>query len=162
MKSEAKLLADTFQLSRALSERYIQRALKGNIQEQIIVGDIQLNCTQWLIAHMAWAEHTLLLQSLGSSTPLPQALNVFKIGSNSTPQPEWPSINLILIEMKNVHEASMRFVQSLSDDDLLQPNISGLKFGEDNTKRVSIQHAIRHESMHCGHLSWVCKLQGLK
>jgi hypothetical protein len=156
------VLADTFQLSRTLTERYIQRALKGDIQEQVSVGNITLKCSQWIIAHLAWSQHALLLQALGSPIPLPDELIFFKIGSTAAPQPEWPSIDKILNEMKNIHEASMQYVRSLNDDELMTPNIIGLKFGEDNSKRIIIQHAIRHESMHCGHLSWICKIQGLK
>lgn len=160
--TQAQVLVYTFQLSRNLTERYIQRALKGDILQQIEVGEIKLNCSQWLIAHIAWAEHALLLQALGSTIRLPDSLSAYKIGSSATPTADWPDIDVIIADMKIIHNEAMHYVSLLSDESLNEPNLSGLKFGEDNSKRISIQHAIRHEAMHCGHLSWICKLQGLK
>jgi hypothetical protein len=41
-------------------------------------------------------------------------------------------------------------------------NPAGFGFGGDNSYRMMIQHAIRHEAIHAGHLSWLCKLHGIQ
>jgi hypothetical protein len=37
-------------------------------------------------------------------------------------------------------------------------NVLGFGFGGIKTNRMMVIHAIRHEAMHTGHLSWLCKI----
>jgi hypothetical protein len=61
-----------------------------------------------------------------------------------------------------VHEKSVKLIQNHEPSQLNQINKRGFVFvGEDSIRSV-IVHAIRHENMHSGHLSWLCKLNGLK
>ncbi|MEI7669654.1 MAG: DinB family protein [Pseudomonadota bacterium] len=162
MKGSAEVLAQTLDLSRQLTQRYINRIINGDLKKQIVVGDIKLNCAHWIIAHLTWSENMLILLGCGGSPVKKEWLNLFQIGSTAEPQDNWPSIEIVLNDMKEIHESTLQHILSLTDTALEEPNLTPIHFNGDKSKRVIIQHAIRHEAMHCGHLSWLCKLQGLK
>ena len=60
--------------------------------------------------------------------------------------------------MKEVHEKAMAHVLTLSDEEMEAENFIGFGFGGVKTNRIMVNHAIRHEAMHTGHLSWLCKI----
>ena len=56
----------------------------------------------------------------------------------------------------------MKHILTITDEQMALPNVSGMGFGPDNSNRMMIQHCIRHEAMHTGHLSLLCKINGVK
>lgn len=133
------------------------------MKRQFAVEDKKLNSAYWILAHLIWAENFLLIQALGGKAFEYDWLPKFAIG---VPCPEpggnLPEVKQLLDIWKEVHPAAMQHVRSLSDDVLATDNPMGMGFGGDNSYRMMIQHAIRHEAMHTGHLSWLCKLYGIK
>ena len=63
---------------------------------------------------------------------------------------------------KEVHEKSISYVSQLTDENLAKPTTNGIDFGGEDSVMAIIKHAIRHEGVHTGHLSWLCKLFGVK
>lgn len=163
MKTEANALADTFESVRTLARWYISKMKDADMFHEFEVSGQRLNSAYWLVAHLAWAENFLLLQALGGKALDIPYLEQFKIGAK---MPEdktgLPSVKQILDDWKEIHAAAMAHVRSLSDETLSKDNPMGMGFGGDNTYRMMLHHAIRHESMHTGHLSWLCKLYGIK
>jgi uncharacterized damage-inducible protein DinB len=84
---------------------------------------------------------------------MPASLTPFNIYSSAEPLAGWPNIALILEDMKTANAEAIDYISSLSSDTLNEPNIPALKFGDYLSKRICIQHAIRHEVMHGGQLS---------
>jgi hypothetical protein len=101
----------------------------------------------------------LILQSTGG-----EALNIDWLEKVTLGSPHdtslLPDTKEVLTTLKNVHEISMNHLATLSNATLDEPNLTGISFGSD-TIRCIIQHAIRHEATHAGHLSWICKLNGI-
>ena len=64
--------------------------------------------------------------------------------------------------MKLIHAKSIESLQNFDDVELGKDNSKGIGFGGDHTKRMLIHHVIRHEAQHVGHLSWLCKLNGVQ
>ncbi|MDZ4847200.1 MAG: DinB family protein [Chitinophagales bacterium] len=161
-RTEANILADNYESVRLLTKWYISKLKDVDMKKEFIVEGKSLNSAYWLVAHLIWAENFLLLQALGGkSTDIPW-LEKFKIGSKlSELNKDVPEVKQLLEAWKEIHPAAMQHVRSLSDETLAKDNPMGFGFGGDNSHRMMIQHAIRHEAMHTGHLSWLCKLYGV-
>lgn len=61
---------------------------------------------------------------------------------------------------QRIHSKAIAHVASLSDTALEGPNMTGIPMIGTSVRDVVI-HAIRHEGLHTGHLSWLCKLYGI-
>jgi uncharacterized damage-inducible protein DinB len=46
----------------------------------------------------------------------------------------------------------------MKDEELDKPNHINAAFGGKSDKRAVLKHAIRHEPMHIGQLSWIMKI----
>ena len=89
-------------------------------------------------------------------------LEEFSIGSTTANKDTWPEYNEVLKRMDEVHDAAMNLIRSLSDEELDKPNLIGATFMRTNSKRAVITHAIRHEPMHTGQISWILKLNSVE
>ena len=159
----ANVLADAYESVRSLTKWYVSKMKDVDMMKEFELEEKKLNSAYWLISHLTWTEQFLLLQALGGKTLDIPWLELFRIGSKIPEDRNvLPSIKQVLDDWKEIHFAAMTHVRSLSDETLSQDNPIGMGFGGDNTHRMMIQHAIRHEAMHTGHLSWLCKLYGIK
>jgi uncharacterized damage-inducible protein DinB len=71
-----------------------------------------------------------------------------------------------LAAMEHAHEQSQRLLREIPLESLDEPSnlgfsFGGDSFGGDSSKRKIIYHAICHEPMHNGQLSWICKMNGI-
>lgn len=147
--------------TRKLCRYYISRLQGVDVLKEFEAEGTKLNCVLWIIAHITWAQHALLLKTLDGPGVDIAWMRHFRTNSTSSPQPDWPSLNEVLQTMQQVHETAMKFVSSLDDKVLEEP--AYIKATDWNTdKRHVIMHAIRHEGIHIGHLTWLCKLHGIK
>jgi hypothetical protein len=154
--TQAQLLADTLDKARGLTKWYLSLLKDTDMKHTFEFSGIKLNSPLWIAAHLAWAENMLILQSTGGDVIKIDWLEKVTLGSPHDTS-LLPDTKEVLSTMKNIHEASMSHLATLSDAALDEPNLTGISFGSD-TKRSIIQHAIRHEATHVGHLSWICKL----
>lgn len=162
--NEANILADVFEQTRQLSRFYISRLKDTDPTTTITVGEIPLNSAYWIVAHLAWAEHFLLVQGTGGA-PLKSEwawLSQYGFGSDGKIANNSPNFKTTLDTLNQVHAEAMQYLNSLPPETLDEENTLGFSFGGLNTKRSIIQHAIRHEGTHAGHLGWLCKLNGAK
>ncbi|MCS6935613.1 MAG: DinB family protein [Chitinophagales bacterium] len=160
--TQAVLLASTFQCVRDLTLWYLKFLREVNPYQTVQVNGAQLNSIYWLTAHIAWAENHLLLQCCGGAPLHYPWLEHYKLGSNGTLHDHEPDMKDLLQTLKTIHERAMFHLHQLSDNDIEKPNPCGYVFNKDNSIRMMIQHSIRHEAQHAGHLSWWCKLSGIQ
>lgn len=160
-KTEAQILAGMMDQTRKLARYYTTQLQGVDVLKEFEVEGKKLNSVLWVLAHITWAENNLLLKSLDGPKVAVAWLEHFRTNSNSSPQPDWPRLNEVLESMQQVHEAAMRFVSELDDKALDEPAyVEATDWRTD--KRHVIMHAIRHEALHIGHLTWLCKLHGIK
>jgi hypothetical protein len=163
MNTEAQVLADVFDATRAASLQAFNAMLKAGVDlhQSFSVEGKNLNAPFWIMAHLAVSEQFLLLHALGGPRiKLPYA-RMFGLGAIPPTKENCPPLDEIMRDVHLVHEASMQWVRGLSQEDLLAPTATGTSFGGVDQKRALIIHAIRHEGMHAGHLGWLCKIHGL-
>jgi hypothetical protein len=157
---EAIALADMLDMARQLTRWYLSLLKNTDMKHRFELNGIQLNSPLWIAAHLVWAENMLVLHSTGGNPVSISWLDRFQLGAEYD-ESSLPNVKDVLDSMKAVHHCSIQHIRSLSDNQLDEPNHSGISFGA-NTKRNILQHAIRHESIHAGHLGWICKLHGIK
>ena len=163
IRTEANILADTYESVRILTRWYLAKMKDVDMHKVFEVDGKKLNSAYWIAAHLTWSEQFLLLLALGAKPLDFPWLDQFRIGSNlQEDKSGLPAVKDILDAWKEIHMAAMTHVRSLPDEALNNDNPSGFGFGDDKSYRMMIHHAIRHESIHAGHLSWLCKLHGIQ
>lgn len=159
---EAHLYAEVFESVRKLSKMYISRLDGLDVDKRYEINGILLNSARWLAAHLVWAENYLIIEGLSGKSSGIRWLKKVEIGSKPPDEKELPSLDEIMNAMDVVHESSMKLLLSHSDEQLNEPNHIDATFGGKNTKRAVILHAIRHEPVHAGHISWILKANGVE
>jgi hypothetical protein len=164
-KSEAQILAQTFEDVRSLTKFYYSRAQEMEPRKGWEINGHTLNSLYWILGHLVWSEHYLLVEAMtGEQSDIPW-LPLFDMPDdqsndyNGLPK---PTVEEIIGTMDTVHAKAMRIVNAMSDDDLAEPNKAGIQFRAGDAKRVIIRHAIRHEPCHTGQIGWLLKINGLE
>lgn len=159
--AQAFILADTLEKTRGLSRWFLSLLKDTDPYAQIEVNGVKLNSIAWIVAHLTWAENMLVLKGSGGQPADIDYLKHYAIGGDGTTHMEKPDMKMLLDNLKMVHEKSMAHIQSLNDEQIMAHSPVGEMFG-DPTIKMAIQHAIRHEGTHAGHLGWLCKLNQIK
>jgi hypothetical protein len=160
--AQANLLADTYEMAYGLVRFYTGSLKQADPNLQWEVNGNKLNSIAWINAHLCWSENMLLLQAIGGPSTGIVWLDHYTFGSDGSLHDAKVDMKAILTDRKIVHEAAMKHLRSLSDEDLEKDNLLGISFGSGKTYKNIIQHAIRHEGTHAGHLGWLCKINGVK
>lgn len=142
--------------------RFYAGLLKGQDMHRVFVCEGKsLNSAFWLIAHLATSENGLLLRATGGPFEKFSWAKHFTLGSQGLPPDQCPPFEEVWATFKAVHERVMLHLPTLTEEQLDAPNITGLD-AIGTTVRDVITHAVRHEALHTGHLSWLCKLYGVR
>ena len=86
----------------------------------------------------------------------------FAMGGDNKVTDEYPDFKEVLNSFRQIHDSTIGHIHDLTDDDLAKPTKKEFNVAGIVTVRDAIIHAIRHESIHTGHLGWLCKLHGVK
>lgn len=158
----ASILLQTFNETRNLTHYYFNKLKDTDINRSFEVNGVPLNYPKWLMAHVTWAEHFLVLEALGAEKVAIGWFGKVAFGTPMCKPEELPDMETILADMKSVHDAVNNFIPTLSEEQLEEKNVLGMKFGPNESKRYMLIHAIRHEGTHAGQLGWLCKIHGIK
>jgi uncharacterized damage-inducible protein DinB len=161
--SQSQLLAKAFQQSRQLNKFYISKLKEVDPYEIIEFGGEKFNSIYWLTAHLIWAENNLLTVQTGGNIGAPEWISHYTIFSDGSLHQGHGSYKELLDLMNELHTKAISHLESLTDEQLDEENISKMSLGgQDTSKRFSVIHAIRHESTHTGHFGWICKMKKIK
>lgn len=150
-RTEANILADTYENARTLTRWYLARLKEVDMHKVFEAEGKKLNSAYWITAHLAWSEQFMLLLALGGKPLDIHWMEQFRIGSKYPDDiTALPPIKQILDAWKEIHVAAMAHVRSLPDDMMNRDNPAGFGFGGDNSYRMMIHHAILHEAVHAG------------
>jgi uncharacterized damage-inducible protein DinB len=155
---EANVLSDTFQKTRDLTRWYLSLLKEVDPYKHWEVNGTRLNSVIWLASHITWAENFLILTGTGGQPVELDWLDSYNIKSSGDLHHNDHNMKIVMAAMKEVHEKAMAHVITLSDEEMEAENVLGFGFGGIKTNRMMVIHAIRHEAMHTGHLSWLCKI----
>ena len=73
---------------------------------------------------------------------------------------DYPDYKEIWSTFNEVHTNTINHISSLTDEQLSSP--SRMEFAMITDVRGAIQHCIRHEGAHIGHLGWLAKMHAIK
>jgi len=158
VNKEALILSDMFQKTRDLTRWYLSLLKESDPFKRWEVNGTRLNSVLWLASHITWAENFLLLKGTGGEPVVLDWLENYNIKSSGDLHHAEHNMKTVMAAMKEVHEKAMAHVLTLSDEEMEAENFIGFGFGGVKTNRIMVNHAIRHEAMHTGHLSWLCKI----
>ncbi len=161
MMSSAALLAHTMDKTREYTMMYLDK-LKGlDMHRRFACEGKELNTAYWLVAHIAVTQNGLLLMATGGPFEKFSWAKHFGRGGAGLPLEECPPFDEVLATFHRIHRTAITHVATLTDEALSGPNLTGLAIIGPTVRDVII-HAIRHEGLHTGHLSWLCKLYGIR
>lgn len=154
-------LVKTYDMMRNLSKFYISKLSGLDLKKQFEIDGIKLNSAYWLIAHLVWTEHYLIIEGIGGESMGIEWLNDFAIGTSFDDLMNEPEIEEILAKLDKVHKRAIEILSNMTDEQLQAENNIEANFGGQRSKENVLMHAIRHEPMHIGQISWILKANGI-
>ncbi len=161
-KSESEILADVYEKVRSLSKMFIGGLKDVDVEKRLEADNVKFNSAYWIVAHLVWTEHFLIIEGIGGEDMKIDWLNEYGFGSDPEKVKTKPSFEEILKKLDEVHIKAVEIIRGLSDKQLEEDNFIDANFGGSKAKRNVITHAIRHEPMHIGQISWILKSNGIK
>ncbi|HMS63976.1 MAG TPA: DinB family protein [Ignavibacteria bacterium] len=161
-KTESEILADIYKKVRDLSKAFIGGLKDVDIDKRMEADGIKFNSAYWIVAHLVWTEHSLILEGIGGENMNIDWLEDYGFGSDPEKIKLKPPYEEVLKKFDEVHVKAVEIIKGLTDEQLEEDNNFGMSFGGSKSKRNLIIHAIRHEPMHIGQISWILKSNGIK
>jgi uncharacterized damage-inducible protein DinB len=155
-------LIKAFEMARNLSKFYISKLDVIDLKKEYEIKGVKLNSAYWILAHTVWTEHFLIIEGIGGESLGIEWLNDFGFGSSPEAIKNGPSYEEIMKRMEDVHQKAVEILNSMTDEQMQEDNNIEASFGGSNSKESVLMHAIRHEPMHIGQLSWILKINGVK
>lgn len=159
---KTQTLIQTYQMARNLSNYYISKMDGINIHKIYEVNGVKMNSAYWILAHLVWTEHFLIIEGIGGESMGIEWLNDYGFGSVPDEIKNQPSIEEVRKRFEEVHSKAMEILDSMTDELMEAENNIEANFGGSKDKFHVLMHAIRHEPMHIGQLSWILKVNGIK
>ncbi len=160
MPTEAEVLAYTMSKTREYTLFYFNKLKDQDLHRRFVCAGKELNSAYWLMAHIAVTQNGLLLMSTGGPFEKFTWAKHFGRGGAGLPPDQCPPFAEVYETFERIHAKAIAYVASLPDVALEGPNLTGISLIGTSVRDVVI-HAIRHEGLHTGHLSWLCKLHGV-
>jgi len=160
--TECNILADTFESVRSLTKSFLSMVDEAQINDTPVFNGVELNSPYWITAHLAWAEGFLILNTLGGEqSDKYDWLNEYGFGTKPADIKIRPPYSEVIKALDDIHVAAMKKLRGTEDSFLNEKNKFGMSFDGKNDNRIAVQHAIRHEPMHIGQLTWFMKSKGM-
>lgn len=159
---EANTLADTLESTRQLTRFYLSHTVELDLDKRFMVHEFHTNSIHWIVAHLTWAEDYLILKGVGNQSLELPWFDAFRIGKESPETEKYPPYSETMDAFNSVHEKVITLIRSMTSQQQDEKNHVQMNFGADDSKRALIRHCIRHEGMHCGHISWLLRMHGRK
>jgi hypothetical protein len=159
--SRLQTLIETIEFTQKLASYYISLMKEVDPTKTFSIEGKELNSLYWLVGHLAWAEDLLILKGTHGIASANPWLQRFQFGEAQHID-EALSFQELKLGAQEIHLAAMAHLQTLTDADLDKPNAQNFGFGQEPTNQLILMHFIRHLGTHIGHLSWLCKLHGVK
>lgn len=163
VKNESQVIASILDDTRKLTWNIFQQIQQGaDMHRRFVADGVELNSAYWIMAHLAVTQNYLVLRSTGGEAVRFPWAKMFGMGVPHPNASDCPPFDEIKSVLDDVHNKSVQHVNSMDPSLLDSPNLTGFEFLGEKSNRSTLVHAIRHENMHSGNLSWICKLSGLK
>jgi hypothetical protein len=160
--TEAHFLAGMLRHSHEFTQAHLRKLEPVDLFKRFSVEDKELNSAYWLFAHMTVSQNWLILRGTNGPFQKFSWAKLFNLGTTPPPPEECPPFDEVKAKLEEIQRLSEEHVAGLDETALGSPHNAIMQLPGGNNMRDIIRHHIRHESMHNGQLSWLCKLHGLK
>lgn len=157
---EAQVLAHIIERTRQYTRSYLDRLKEVDVHRRFTCEGKELNSAYWTVGHLAVTQNGLLLMATGGPFEKFSWAKHYGRGGTGLPAGQCPPFGEVMETFDLVHARAVAHVSSLTREALDGPNVTGIA-AIGNTVRDVVVHGIRHEGLHTGHLSWLCKLHGI-
>src|SRR4030095_11930440 len=161
-KSEVQTLLEAYEMVRNLTKFYISKLNKEKIHSNLKINGVTFNSAYWIVTHLLWTERFLIIQGIAGEDMDDHWLDEYGFGSVPADVKTKPEYDEILKLLDEIHAKAVKVLNSITDEQLNEPNNINANFGGANDKRAVLKHAIRHEPMHVGQISWILKTINVK
>ncbi|MBK6772458.1 MAG: DinB family protein [Ignavibacteria bacterium] len=158
---QSEVLVESFESVRNLTKFYLSKVKPEDIYSNLFINEIKYNSPFWIASHLAWSENFLILIATGGKPFDFKWLDEFGFGSKPEDIKSDIKYDEVINTLDQIHKRAMEHILSLSDEKLNEKNLINANFGGKDSKKSVIIHAIRHEPMHAGQLSWILKAKGI-
>jgi hypothetical protein len=162
VKTEQEILADIYANVRRFTRNQLHQLKEVDLTLRPVINGKTFNSVYWIAAHLAWTEDYLLHRALTGKSSAIEWLHDYRQTSKPEDATRFPSYNEILHTLDELHAIALHNIKSMSTTDMEKINNVQDDYLGQTIKRQIIYNAIQHEPMHCGHLSWLMKVHGLK
>lgn len=160
--TETELLALAIDRTRGYARYYLSHLKDVDPHRVFELNGVRSNTAFWIVAHMTVSQNGLLLISTGGPFEKFSWAKHFQLGGTPPTRELCPPFDEVRAMFKQVHEKALAHVATLTTEQLDAPHHGKVSVAGIVTVRDSIIHHLRHENLHTGHLSWLCKLHGVK
>jgi len=160
--TKTQALIQTYQMARNLSNYYISKLEGVDIYKAYEMNGVKMNSAYWLMAHLVWTEHFLIIEGIGGTSLGIEWLNDFEFGSEPDKIENPPSLEEVKKRGEEVHNKAMEILNGMTDELMESDNNIEATFGGSKSKFTVLMHAIRHEPMHIGQISWILKANNIR
>jgi hypothetical protein len=160
--TEAQFLAGMMRHAHTMTQSHLRKLENADLHKRFIVEGKELNSAYWLFAHMTVSQNWLILRGTNGPFQKFSWAKLFNLGTTPPPIEQCPPFEEVKTKLEEIQQLSLQHVETLDEAALSSPHHAMMRLPGENNMRDAIKHHIRHESMHNGQLSWLCKLHGLK
>ncbi|MCC6866274.1 MAG: DinB family protein [Ignavibacteria bacterium] len=160
--TKTKALIKTYQMTRNLSNYYFSKLEGLDIKKQYEINGVKMNSAYWILAHLVWTEHFLIVEGIGGESMGIEWLNDFEFGSEPDKSENPPAIEEVKKQREDVHSKAIEILNNMTDEQMEAENNIEVEFGGSKSKMTVLMHAIRHEPMHIGQISLILKANGIR
>lgn len=160
--TEAHFLADMMRHAHDITQSHIRKLESVDLHKRFNVEGKELNSAYWLFAHMTVSQNWLILRGTNGPFQKFSWAKLFNLGTKPPPIEDCPPFEEVKSKLEEIQRLSLEHVSALDENALGSPHNAMMQLPGSNTMREIIKFQVRHESMHNGQLSWLCKLHGIK
>ncbi len=160
--TEAHFLADMMRHAHDMTQSNVRKLENVDLHRRFNADGKELNSAYWLFAHMTVSQNWLVLRGTNGPFQKFSWAKLFNLGTTPPPIEECLPFDEVKAKLEEIQQLSVQHVETLDEAALSLPHNAIMQLPGGNTMRDVIKHHIRHESMHNGQLSWLCKLHGIK
>ncbi|MBS1519272.1 MAG: DinB family protein [Bacteroidetes bacterium] len=155
-------LSEAYESARNLTKFYFSKLDDSLYTKRHRINDTEMNSAFWMLAHLVWTEHLLIIKGIGNQEMGIEWLDNYSYGTDPGSITSEPSLEEVRDKFDEVHLRAMEILKSMDDKQLEEDNHIDANFGSSKSKKNVLIHAIRHEPMHVGQLSLILKANGIK
>lgn len=159
--TKTQTLIQVYKMARDLSNYYLSNLEGLDIHKQYEINGVKINSAFWIIAHLVWTEHFLIIEAIGGESLGIEWLNDFGLGSKPDKIKNPPTIEEVKKRGEKVHSKAMEILNKMTDEQMEADNNIEEEFGGSKSKFNVLMHVIRHEPMHIGQIAWILKANGI-